>query len=169
MSLFYTQSFIYLSACIILNSCSLHAFLCPASFCTSQPGFLPLSVKSLFSPFVSKQCPRSQINLSYVSKILPAVIPSVWDTTKHSKRAPMNYSFISHERLSLCLSCFTLAGKIHWSLPFLWQQEQTTNITWAVHFAMLRQIDLRENASAIGCRFIYSTYVHNANTQIAHT
>lgn len=49
---------------------------------------LPLSVKSLFSPFVSKQCPRSQINLSYVSKISPSVIPSVWDTTKHSLRMP---------------------------------------------------------------------------------
>lgn len=110
--------------------CSLQA-LCvqPPVHITSISRSLPLGVKSLFSPFVSKQCPRSQINLSYVSKIQPSVIPSVWDTTKHSQRAAMNYSFSSHERLSLCLSCFTLARKIHWSLPLLRQQEQTSDIT----------------------------------------
>lgn len=101
----------------------------PPVHITSISRSLPLGVKSLFSPFVSKQCPRSQINLSYVSKIQPSVIPSVWDTTKHSQRAAMNYSFSSHERLSLCLSCFTLARKIHWSLPLLRQQEQTSDIT----------------------------------------
>lgn len=101
----------------------------PPVHITSISRSLPLGVKSLFSPFVSKQCPRSQINLSYVSKIQPSVIPSVWDTTKHSQRAAMNYSSSSHERLSLCLSCFTLARKIHWSLPLLRQQEQTSDIT----------------------------------------
>lgn len=41
-------------------------------------GTLPLTVKaSLFSPFVSKPCPSPCINLSYVSKIWPSVIPSV--------------------------------------------------------------------------------------------
>lgn len=110
----------------------------------SSPWFLPLSVKSLFSPFVSKQCPRSQINLSYVSKIQPAVIPSVWDTTKHSERAPMNYSFISHERISLCLSCFTLARENPLIPAFSLTTRTNKQHHMAVRFPTLQHIDQKE-------------------------